>query len=851
MDEDEAKTIACAWVRKLEENILSKVQHDNNARKHRHQHESSVTNEFRDDKLLQSYSPPKSTEKIHSDSTKISPTSSLFDLKGNDKPNSNLTRLEQNSSRETQTQSTRTSARTPRVDLEIVRQRRLQHFENNRDHALRDNQKGENRSDSQETFATENHRSKMLQCEANPCERQDENSSHFKENSWIYNSYDCGFDTQRSDDDDKLRLELWGLRGAVESGQLDIHSYIRPVRSSAVRQNIQNESFAHKYRQSTSNPVSTRWSSSQDELSKSSSFRDDNYNITSIDNNGHLQVDISGEENLDVLTSMLTIESPQGEGERPSYARAMHKSMNEAPPWVGEGPNDVDSAHFNSSKYPSASFDDVITQNESEDTYQPKEDFTRFTVSKHQSCKQLGGPIPQISGKLYNGFETSDSESSVNAVSAKSNKPLKSPKGKQKILSELTEYLDAGRSSKKSRDKCLDSHEKFRKDPSSGKKVRDFQKSNSSKISFSEEIDFDNSFVEKLCKSSSPVAVHQNGFRSASISPENHEYIPKSPQIAYNCQDDNIFSPDSSFSLNMPCAEDEPRFGNLEKQAHDHHFAVLAKSCPACQEINSKAANWCIECGSALIAVKPTMLNQEQSQEYEEERKRTKKLLDNALDYQSNSSSLTSLSKVERDLNQDIINLSKEVDKNSGFSNESLQSNLSSYKRRWQKSSIAWSTYEPQELSKPSSMNKCKSNENSEKKELQKSKDRLMDPALRSRSSSNLTVVENGKRKSKLKNGSKLRQRSTSETYHNDCDTGSLSINLELTNKKSPRGSKSTNHGRPRSAKPNKEKSNRNRPSSTRSNSKSPSQLSDEVSFSSKKAVNGSVDIPQLNLDGK
>lgn len=825
MDEDEAKSIASAWVRRLEANVLSKV-HDNKPHEHRHQNENTVTNAYRDDRLPRSYPPPSPKEKIHSDSTKISATSNLVDLKDDTKTNSILTSLERKPSKEQPlNQPSRNSPRTPRIDLDVLRNKRLRHFQNNDSYAVTNGEKeGQNFSESLgSSLQSDSCASSMLQWEPNSCERLEGNS--FNGESWNYNSYSNGLNTQRSDDDDKLRLELWGLRGAVESGQLDINSYLRPARSTDIRQNNIN----------SSNLVNTQ--NPEDDYSKLSSSRDNNYNFTllkKVNKKGDFPIMNSAEGNLHLMTSMLTIQAPQEGGEGPDNANA-----------------EQDSEEFSlSDLQPSTSFGGAIPQ--TKQLHKAKEDFTRFSVAKNHPAAPFGGTIPQIEGKLYNGFETSDSESSVNAMSiqnknrskskadmhtTKSNKPLKSGKGKQKILNELTEYLDAGQGNKK-----LNLHHKVESSP---------------KIPHSDKEDVceNHPSAEILLKSSSPIAVHKNGFRSRSISPDNHRYISTSAPITYNGVLNG--SPDDGIGRNAIYGEEEPRFGSLKTQVFDHHIPLLAKSCPTCNEVNSQAANWCIECGTALIAIQPTILSQEQREDYEEQRQEAKKLINEVLDCRSNSQSLTTLSKTERELNQDIINLSKEVDKNAGFSNKSLQSNLSSYKRRWLKSSTAWSTYEPQELSKPSSI--VKPGKNNEKKNLMKNKESFMDGALRSRSSSDLAVIENSKRKNKVKNGFKSgrRQRTTSATYHSadDYDSANLSINLELTNQKSPGGSKSANHTRPRSAKPRKEKvSNGNRPGSARPLFKSPSPLSFEkenAGSPSKKATSSSgVGVPQLNLDG-
>lgn len=817
MDEDEAKSIASDWIRRLEASLLAKVS-DNTIPGdhfyHRHHQDGSVSNSYSHDDLERKHldlEKTRSDEKIHHEATVLPCEKELFsrgDISEIKNPRAPLTS-------KTPRNTSNDAFRSPRIDLEDLRKKRLHHFENLNGSPA----KSEGNSECLSLEGTSPKQDKMLQYEASSLGIE-ENS--FSERPW--NSKPCSYGATKmmSDEDDKLRLELWGLRGAVESGQLDINSYLGPLRSKTghYSDEVKKDSLSGDFRTSHDPSVGQECSSS----------RDANFNLEKMSPDQTTQP-----------AAYTTEENDSQKNENSSsnkilywQSRAPQRDMN------GVGA----SCHSNG---------DTI-----------KEDFTRFSVIKSSESSYGKGvaPWPQIEGKLYNGFETSDSESSLSVPSVhhgrtaknmhdKPNKikPLKSGRGKQKILDELTTFLDSERNTKRG---AKESARKTRNVSDESRRV-----------------------TSPVLSGDSPLPIEPA--LEKSDSPNSEVRVSKTISEGYSRYSDSMYREHSSqFKtssskygdlrlLSSVLAEEKGSTGSTEEEKLSSG-GQMAKVCKTCDEINSKAANWCIECGTALIKVDPVVLTSEQKNKYETQCQETKMLIAEALNSNKPLKNGTkTLSKKEKDLYKDVLYLSKGVEKNSGFSNESLQSNLSNYKRRWQKSSIAWSSFEPQELSKPSSVVKT----NGAGKEMEKNMKKGGNN-FRSRSSSDLLATDESHKKHGSKNGhskSGRRRRTTSANYHSADDYDSkkhMSINLGLSNEKTACKDELSSKTRPASAKSHiknpRRKQQKKRPSSAKPRTHSESSSPDLLSPGKGEKLNGTerksecvarVQVPQLNLNGK
>ena len=299
----------------------------------------------------------------------------------------------------------------------------------------------------------------------------------------------------------------------------------------------------------------------------------------------------------------------------------------------------------------------------------------------------FSGPEPQINGPLYCGFENSDSETSLLSFGSKCDdvhyRKLEemSPRGrgnrqenknkqkrsKDQILLELTEFIE-GFGSPKDSTKISDV------------KDRQLRYSSDKTIPLS---------TEKV-------------FNGCTEDSERN-------QCGKIC--DNRYSPEESICgsrsdpENIELSHNQKGKGNTLLPS-EHHKNVMGKICPSCDEVNSKAANWCIECGKALVSIEPTCLTAKQQNVFEKQCEETKVLIAEALKTPMNFSHLLSLEKAEEEerlLSKDISSLSLRVSQSTKNLEEEKYSCLSKpheYKRRWVRSSIAWSTYHPGELTK-------------------------------------------------------------------------------------------------------------------------------------------------------
>ena len=311
----------------------------------------------------------------------------------------------------------------------------------------------------------------------------------------------------------------------------------------------------------------------------------------------------------------------------------------------------------------------------------------RKTLAQEICNGHFSGPEPQINGPLYCGFDNSDSETSLLSFGSKcddvhyrkleemsprgrsnhlenKNKPKRS---KDQILLELTEFIEVFGSPKDST--------KF-----SDVKDRQLRCSSDKRSPLSTEKVFNG------CTEDSK----RNQFGKIS----GNRYSPG--ELICRSQSD---------PENIELSSNQKGKGNTSLPS-EHHKNVMGKICPSCDEVNSKAANWCIECGKALVSVEPTCLTAKQQKVFEKQCEETKVLIAEALKTPMNFSHLLSLEKAEEEerlLNKGISNLSLRVSQSTKHFEEEKYNCLSKpheYKRRWVRSSIAWSTYHPSELTK-------------------------------------------------------------------------------------------------------------------------------------------------------
>ena len=315
------------------------------------------------------------------------------------------------------------------------------------------------------------------------------------------------------------------------------------------------------------------------------------------------------------------------------------------------------------------------------------------------NCTAFNGPEPQINGPLYSGFENSDSETSLlsfgskcddvhyrkvikkqgssvtngkvstrvkDPIGKKQGHKMKQKRGKDKILMELTEFIEG----------C------------GNPKDIEHSKQNVSII---------------------------NGWHSqdvpSKITKDNHEAVAMD-----HVQIEDVRGGDFISGIKNPL--DKACIGNRNIAPSYNHMQtnhtllvpaeesgnVMGKVCPKCDEVNSKAANWCIECGTALICVKATCLTPQQQKVFEKQCEETQALIKETLNKPMNFSHLLGYDKAEQEeksLSNDISNLSLQVSQStSNLEDMSYSSSSHEYRRRWMRSSIAWSTYHPCELTK-------------------------------------------------------------------------------------------------------------------------------------------------------
>ena len=437
-------------------------------------------------------------------------------------------------------------------------------------------------------------------------------------------------------DEEDIRLELWGLKEAVHSGELDLNSYLKePVWRG-------NSFFA---------------ASSQVE------------NVYDDQSGDRTASPLHGETRHPKITDI--------EGYNQSYLNAAS----------GEGGktrnDDCHQHHLN---------------------YKATNCLPFVDIDEVSNTGEYSGPEPQINGPLYSGFENSDSETSllsfgskcddvhyrkvlkkqhasiakehvsprgkVHSIDKKQEHKLKQKRSKDKILMELTEFVEGcgtPKDSKHSKQSRI-SNDLHLRHPSDVPKA-----------------DNDDSLLNEVT-----VGHTQNEF----VKRDSALGLNADPLFSSSVSDGNIALSHDLYQKNGTCTS----------APSENRRDVMGKICPKCSEVNSKAANWCIECGTALICIKASCLTAQQQKVFEKQCEETKTLIKETLKTPMNFSQLLAHDKADKEerlLSNDISNLSLQVSQSTSDLEEAkYSSSPHGYKRRWMRSSIAWSTYNSSELKK-------------------------------------------------------------------------------------------------------------------------------------------------------
>ncbi|PFX24613.1 F-box/LRR-repeat protein 7 [Stylophora pistillata] len=438
-------------------------------------------------------------------------------------------------------------------------------------------------------------------------------------------------------DEEDFRLELWGLKEAVHSGELDINAYVRKP----------------------------TWKGDCYSSSLPGKCDDDNNDL-------HSGGKISSYER----SKPIKIPKSPPNNQYLFYAKDDHggKFANEL--------NAVDSGYYS-------------------EEYRTYCNPTQISHGEHIS-NGFDGTEPQINGPLYYGFETSDSESSMLSFGSKCDdvhyrkvvkkqdplvregrlhgkqprngykqqeRKAKPKKGKEKILMELTEFIKESETPK------------YMKESRQGRRASDIMNGDNGLDAFS------------------PRTLRDGLVEETSVTNSNHDLTIESKVC----------------DQSVAGLSNHPKQSKGVKELEENPGDVMGKICPKCDEINSRAANWCIECGTALICVQASCLTTQQQKHFEKQCLETQALIKETLKTSTNLSHILSSDKALKDessLNNDISSLSLQASQSTNDLQErKYSSSPQGYKRRWIRSSIAWSSYHSNELSKSHSFGKEKMKE--------------------------------------------------------------------------------------------------------------------------------------------
>ncbi|KAL9979146.1 hypothetical protein ACROYT_G016761 [Oculina patagonica] len=557
---------------------------------------------------------------------------------------------------------------TPRVDVASLRQKRLAFFDSKlrsqgEEDLLRDKNRNiltniaarhsppsEARSSSQfDSFplsrnglATQEPSDEMyhLQSSETPL------SSPFNSGSPRNNSMRHYYKSPRSSelDEEDIKLELWGLKEAVQSGEVDLNDYLK-------KPAWKNRSFSN---------------------SEASHQLGQNCDLQSSEKLPRNPFDPLHEKTKPIII-------PDSGGYHHSYFNSVGKQGKK----MWKEIDDVDDGCF-SKEFHRTSCTPV--------------------VQAGGASNSFNGPEPQINGPLYSGFETSDSESSLlsfgskcddvhyRKVVKKQDSPVIDKRGSQRTSGHATSKKQENKiKPKRSKDQILMELTEFIEGSGTPKDTKHSKQNNSSN--------------DQHLKSSGDIAKIINADSLLSTVPQGHlqnGFVERADVVNLN---EDLFCKTSICDKDVASSSvDCNQTNDNMVPAEDQVSRVMGKICPKCSEVNSRAANWCIECGTALICVKASCLTTHQQKNFEKQCLETQALIKETLKTPMNLSQLMSYDKAakeERSLSDDISNLSLQVSHStSNLEETKYSSSPRGYKRRWMRSSIAWSTYHSSELSK-------------------------------------------------------------------------------------------------------------------------------------------------------
>ena len=552
---------------------------------------------------------------------------------------------------------------TPRVDVSILRQKRLAFF----DDKLRSQEEGDillhdknsniltkiaanhsrpseaHSSSSIEEFDFSSLRSNGFATQESSDEMYGLQSAETPVPSYLRNGsdhdkgvkYPCMTPRVRvpESDEEDIKLELWGLKEAVQSGEVDLNAYLKKP----------------------------AWRDQS--LSDSTTYRQFGKNIC--DMQSFEELPRNGFDPL--LHDKIKTDSTS----------QYHSVVNEKGNIWKEINDDADDGYF--SKEYTTSFSPLFLMQEGSHTFD--------------------GPEPQINGPLYSGFETSDSESSLLSFGSKCDdvhyrKVVKKQdsSGVDKRLSQRANGLSVSKKQgnkikpKRSKDKILMELTEFIEGSGTPKDVKHSRQSSRT----NDVAKVNNAHVHEVSALTTVSGDHlHNGFAERAYV----AHLNGDPSHKTNVCDKDVV---------LSC--DDYNQTNDGRTPEKNQGSVMGKICPKCSEVNSKAANWCIECGTALVCVEASCLTPQQQKHFEKQCLETQALIKETLKTPLNLSQALPYDKAtkeERSLSNDISNLSLQVSQSTSNLEESkYSSSPHGYKRRWMRSSIAWNTFHSSELSK-------------------------------------------------------------------------------------------------------------------------------------------------------
>ena len=610
---DEAQNLASKWIKQLETSLLARVsEHDSwleeNSDELRNQ--SLESSSLLPDKVNTEFKPVDSKgaecvgDKRAIDRFCVGLCASKPDSLSNDQ--------------EKECEGEAEYKPTPRVDLDVVRQKRLEYFQQKSEGAFygNDNPVGEK---NKENF---NHSNSAILDTVMGKEVDLAHGFNLRHSSRLDSDGIHKYSSPGScDEDDDIRLDLWGLKDAVKSGEIDLKPYIHfPEASSSDGEHMNG------------------WPKTDKDV----------------------HVEVSNQQ--------------------------WSKKTNPNTPSLGQSPTLVNISQ-------KGCFSGKSQEYENTEASQPIIEVDRIyvDVQSHKcagfASERLSFPKPQITGS-----EIQSSEGSLVGCNMTSSEvcktPLRNAKPKRSVLLGARENKDR---EKRGKEKILNELAEF------------IRSSNQPSIAVTKTSQIKETGLDVYKEAQgTPIEVSLSANRGTDNT--NSMLVEKEENVSEELQKQTNYNFESKGALGDV---NTASLGNGHISANKPNF--MAKICLHCNEINSKVANWCIECGSALIRVKPSCLTVQQRKEYEKQCKQVKSQIWETL--QLDKVAIDEIkgqgskkSKEKNSLKGSIEKLSREVNSSQFFVEERHSLSPLDYKRRWQHSSIAWSSYDSSELSKPSSL---------------------------------------------------------------------------------------------------------------------------------------------------